>query len=122
MRKQKKKGKSEREGKRKTDIEEVVRVLADYELLSNRIALYTSEFYTNNKKDKFKKGINYKDLHYIINFARKNNRITPSQARKLKIIANKLEEIREINFTIPVKIIRDFLENIKIESKGSRGR
>ncbi|EDP75362.1 hypothetical protein HG1285_15396 [Hydrogenivirga sp. 128-5-R1-1] len=105
-----------------TKAEEVLKAFADYELSRYRLGMFTSRFYRVGDKEKCEEGIDYRKFHYIMTFAREERRITPAQKRELELIANRLEEIKEMDFSVPVKVLREFLKEVKVKTRGNKGK
>lgn len=104
------------------DAEEVKKAFSDYELTRGRLDLFTSKFYTVGNKKVCEKGIDSRKFHYILSFAKRKKRITPSQKRYLEMVIERLLEVEGIDLSIPIRVLREFLEGVPIHTKGNRGK
>lgn len=90
--------------------EEVIKAFRDFAISRKKFELFTD------------KVISYQKFHYIMTFAKKKGRITPAQKRELELVAEKLEKAEGIDLSIPAGVLREFLKNVKVETKGNKGR
>ncbi len=105
-----------------TSAEEVMKAFADFGLSRKKFELFSSKFYTEREKEKMEKGLSYQTFHYIMKFAQQKKRLTPAQKRKLETVAERLEKIEGIDLSIPAKVLREFIQEVKVETKGQRGK
>ena len=102
--------------------DEVLKAFEEYELSRYKLGLLTSRFYTEKGKEKCEKGVDYRKFWYIMKFAKENGRITPAQKRDLELIAERLERVEGMDFSVPVKVLREFIKSVKVETKGNKGK